>query len=433
MHNERHTAIYILIEINQKGAYNNIALRKALDERSNWKPHQKAFVTELVNGTLRNQILIDYIINNFSRKPVSKMKPFIRELLRTAVYQICWMNKVPFSAAVNEAVKLARSQGFGTLSGFVNGILRNIVRSQESDTLPQPTSETTKSEAEYLSLKYSFHLWLAKSLVNLLGKDAEDFCAQSHIPPKVTICANPLKTTRDSLMTELESAGIECAKSETTEACLYLKKVSDITDTTAYKQGLFFVIDEGAYLAALALKAKPGQMIIDLCAAPGGKSFACAGLMENNGQIISLDIHSHKIRLMKTMAARLGIECITAENRDASVINHEWDKQADAVLLDAPCSGFGIIRRKPDIKYTKTKEDVKTLAEFQRKLLSAGASYVKPGGALVYSTCTITKEENDDNVSWFLDNFPFVADGESQLLLPTNNRDGFFIARMIRV
>jgi len=429
LHNERHTAIYILIEINQNGAYNNIALRKALEERSDWQPHRRAFVTELVNGTLRNQILIDYTINNFSNKPVSKMKPFIRELLRTAVYQICWMDKVPFSATVNEAVKLARLQGFGNLSGFVNGILRNIVRSYEKNSLPQPPSG---DKANYLSLKYSFPLWLAESLVNWLGKDAEDFCAQSHIPPKVTICTNTLKTTGDDLITDLESVGIECTKSVIAENCIHLKRVSNITDISAYKKGHFFVIDEGAYLATLALKLQPGQKIIDLCAAPGGKSFVCAGMMQNHGQIISLDIHSHKIKLMKDMSTRLGINCIEIKERDATIINPAWDKQADAVLLDAPCSGFGIIRRKPDIKYTKTMDDVKSLAAFQRKLLSVGASYVKPGGVLVYSTCTITKEENDDNISWFLENFPFVADEPGQQLLPQNDHDGFFIARMIR-
>ena len=506
--NERHVAISILLEINQQGAYNNIALRRTLDNYPQWQSYQRAFVTELVNGTLRNQILIDHIIESYSRKSARnksapKMKPFIRELLRTAIYQIQWMDKVPPSAAVNEAVKLARSCGFEALSGFVNGILRNIVRGHESGTLPIPvppspvfsssstssssssisphsispssaptpatppkfSGDDTKVEAlcdanyntkeytRYLSLRYSFPLWLAEAIINWLGDKAEEFCAQSHIAPTVTVCINPLKTTRDALAESLKASGVECVKSTLTEACLHLKRTADLTATDAYRQGHFFVMDEGAYLVAKALSAEPGQKIIDLCAAPGGKSFACAGMMENHGQIISCDIHPHKIRLMADMASRLGIDCITLEEKDASVINPAWEGWADTVMLDAPCSGFGIVRRKPDIKYTKTLEDVRALAAFQRTLLSVAATYVKPGGVLVYSTCTITREENEDNIYWFLDNFPFAPDnfafaldGSDDLngllsaesaasftLLPKDDHDGFFIARMVRL
>jgi len=404
MDNERRVAISVLNEINQEGAYNNIALRRALDERPEWKPHQRAFVTELVNGTLRNQLFIDYIINNFSKKTSSKkMKPFIRELLRTAVYQIKWMDKVPPSAAVNEAVKLARASGFEALSGFVNGILRNIVRAYESDSLPEPDS---------LGLRYSFPKWLADRLT-------EEFMAKSHIPPPVTVCVNRLKTTPEALAREFENCTIS-------GDCLHLRRVSNLTAIEPFRKGHFFVMDEGAYLAACAVQAKPGQKILDLCAAPGGKSFALAGIMENCGEIISCDIHPHKIRLMKKMASRLSISCIKAEERDASIINPAWEGLADAVLLDAPCSGLGVIRKRPDIKYTKTEKDIVRLAEFQRSLLTTAAAYVKPGGALVYCTCTLTKEENEDNVMWFLQNFPYNQDGNFI------RHEGFFIARLIR-
>jgi len=436
--NERHAAISILIEINQQGAYNNIALRRALDAQPGWQPHQRAFVTELVNGTLRNRILIDHFIDAYSRKPASKMKPFIQELLRTAVYQVYWMDKVPPSAAVNEAVKLARACGFSALSGFVNGILRNIVRGYEGGTLPLPemphsTDVKMESVASYLSLRYSFPLWLAEALLDWLGDEAEEFCAQSHITPMVPVCTNLLKTTRDALMERLELSGIECTQSTLNDVCLHLKRTADLTATDAYRQGHFFVMDEAAYLAAQALSAQPGQIIIDLCAAPGGKSFACAGIMENNGKIISCDIHPHKVRLMSDMTSRLGLDCITVEERDASIINPGWAGYADAVLLDAPCSGLGIIRKKPDIKYTKTMEDVQNLAEFQRTLLTAAATYVKPGGILVYSTCTITREENEDNIHWFLANHAFTLDGQALTLLPKDGHDGFFIARMVRL
>jgi len=400
--NARHCAISVLIEINQQGAYNNIALRQALDARPDWDPRDKGFVTEIVNGTLRNLILIDYILNKFSRNPTSHMKPFIRELLRTAVYQIRFMDRVPNSAAVNEAVKLARANGYSALSGFVNGILRNIVRSHEADFFELPND---------WSIKYSFPPWLVDATKKWLGSKAEDFFAASHITPGVCLAVNKLKTN------------------EYDEPLLHFKNQSDIRELDGFQKGHLFVMDEGAYLAAKAVNVKPGDSVIDLCAAPGGKSFALAIMMENKGQIIACDIHAHKIRLMENMARHLGISCITTEERDATVVNQKWQNWADAVILDAPCSGFGIIRRKPDIKYSKTMEDVLNMAELQRQLLTSAATYVKPGGTLVYSTCTIATEENSDNVQWFTDNFDFKLE-ESTQLMPTDRNDGFFIAKL---
>ena len=416
MKNERHVAISVLLEINQQGAYNNIALRRAFEETPGLEPHHKAFVTELVNGTLRNLILIDHIIDSYSKNQKSSpMKPFIRELLRTAIYQIRWMDRVPNSAAVNEAVKLAKACGFQALSGFVNGILRNIVRGQESTDQYVLEQETLP-----LDLKYSFPAWLSAAIVKWMGrKGAEDFFATSHIPPGVTICANVLKTTREGLADSLKLESSELAG-----ACLHFSHAQGLMASDAYKDGHFFAIDEGAYLAAQALEAKPGQKIIDLCAAPGGKAFALAGMMENRGQIIACDIHPHKINLITKTAARLGIDCIDVEERDATIVNPDWEETADAVLLDAPCSGFGVIRKRPDIKYTKTYQDVLNLASLQMTLLSAAATYVKPGGVLVYCTCTITPEENEYNIRWFL------RKHEAFALELTTKHDGFYIARL---
>ena len=405
MSKTRLCAITVLMEINQQGAYNNIALRQALDAHPDWDPRDRGFVTEIVNGTLRNQILIDYIIDKFSRNPSSDMKPFIRELLRSAVYQIRFMDRVPNSAAVNEAVKLVRAQGFAPLSGFVNGILRNIVRAHEIDNFKLPDD---------WDIRYSYPVWLIDAIKKWLGPRTEEFLKGSHITPGVCLCINSLKTDKYP------------------EPILHLKNSSDIRNIEGYNQGLFFVMDEGAYLAAKALGVKPGDKVIDLCAAPGGKSFAMAIMMENRGQIVACDIHPHKIKLMSDTARRLGIKCLSIVERDATEINPAWEGWADAVLLDAPCSGFGIIRRKPDIKYSKTMKDVINMAAFQRELLTAAAAYVKPGGTLVYSTCTITTEENGDNVQWFLDNFPFTLE-ESTQLMPTERHDGFFIAKMRRL
>ena len=335
--------------------------------------------------------------------------------MRTAVYQILWMDKVPPSAAVNEAVKLTRSGGFVGLSGFVNGLLRNVVRAQSSGNIPKPSN---------LGLKYSFPPWLADGLVKWLGQEgAEEFCANSHLPPPVTICANTLKTTAEDLAESLQSAEVNVTKSDTADLCLHLKNARNITSLDPYKKGHFFVMETGAYLAAKATLAEPGQKVIDLCAAPGGKSFAIAGMMQNTGQIISCDIYEHKLKLIKNMASHLGLNCIKVQENDATVHNPAWDNWADAVLLDAPCSGLGVIRKHPDIKYNKNLEDVYNLRKFQRELLKASVDYVKPGGVLVYSTCTITPMENEENVDWFLKNFPFTLEYSA-------NHDGFFIARM---
>jgi len=431
MDNERHIAINILLEVNTKNAYSNIALRKALDSHPGLAPHQRAFITEIVKGTLRNLILIDYIIDNFSKKPASKMKPLIREILRISVYQIKWLDKVPDSAAVNEAVKLAKKHGFDSLSGFINGILRNIVRAKEGEGIPLPKQgKGAEGYAKYLSLRYSFPLWLAKALINWLGDSAEAFCKQSDIPPAVTICTNVIKTTRDNLILKLESQGVICKKSDLSDTCIITKETADITQLEAYKQGLFFVMDEGAALAVDALRLRPGQKLIDICAAPGGKSFAASGRVGDSGKVISYDIHHHKVKLMRDMIKHLGLSCMRAEVMDATKANPLQKGRADAVLLDAPCSGFGTIRKKPEIKYTKTMEDVKNLAKLQKQMLAAASSYVKQGGVLVYSTCTVAKEENEDIIQWFLSEFPFKLNNPPKMLLPSDYHDGFYIAEM---
>ncbi|MCL1998424.1 MAG: 16S rRNA (cytosine(967)-C(5))-methyltransferase RsmB [Turicibacter sp.] len=428
---ERLVAITILMEINEQKAYNNIALRRNLQARNDWQSYKKAFVTELVNGTLRNVILIDHIIENFSKNPVSSFKPFIRELLRTAVYQIKWMSKVPNSAAVNEAVNLASLRGFTQLSGFVNGILRNITRSYEKDGFSSilpivPSTDNKEDLAQYLSIRYSFPPWLAKSLIDWLGDYAEEYCKLSHIAPDFTIYANTLKIDTATLLEKLLETRKNIVQDDN---ALAINGVKNVVLWEEYKNGEFVIMDRGAYEVAKAVSAKPNQNIIDLCAAPGSKSFIIAGDMQNQGQIMSFDIFPHKIDLIRNTASRLGITCITALERDSTVVAGEFQDWADVVLLDAPCSGFGVIRKKPDIKYTKKRTDILALVELQRKLLTAAADYVKPGGVLVYSTCTITPEENENNVRWFLENFPFVQDSEPRA---NGLKSGFFIAKMTK-
>ncbi len=441
---EREVALYAIIDILNEKAYNNIVLRRTLSQNSHLSMVQRAFVTELVNGTLRNKINIDYIISLYSRTPIEKMKPVIINNLRISVYQIMYMDKVPDSAACNEAVELTKKKGFGTLAGFVNGVLRNIARNKNNIRYP----DREKQPIDYISVKYSYPLWLIEYWLEELDIDTiEKICLSNRVPPKVSACTNTLKTDKSGLKKALSDDNIAMTDGVFKENALYLSKTRDITETAAFSNGLYHVMDESSMLAVDILAPKKGDKVLDCCAAPGGKSFYCAYKMENKGEIISADIYEHKLELIRSGAERLGIDIIKTVLSDAAVHNKAYDGLMDCVLADAPCSGFGLFRKKPDIKYNKTMEDVEALAKIQRDILGTCQAYVKKGGCLVYSTCTISLKENLENMRWFCENFGFEADdiqkylnfecktakdGYIQVLPCDFNTDGFFIARLIK-
>jgi 16S rRNA (cytosine967-C5)-methyltransferase len=432
-------AVAILDEVLEKGAYANIALRKALGQ-SGLDARDRAFVTELVNETLRNLRLIDTVINHFSKLPVDKMKPFIRNVLRVSVCQLRILSKVPPHAAVFEAVSLTKGHGYESLAGFVNGVLRAVVRKPGVPAIPKTTD---------WPLRYSYPDPLAAKIVEWLGEErACKFARYSHQIPMVTAHTNILKINPDTLAERLRNEGVECTRLD--DSFLILKNTGDITGLAAFKEGLFFVMDPGAVWAVKALGLKPGQTMIDMCAAPGGKSFAAACGMGDIGEIYALDIHPHRVGLMDTAIKRLGIKSIKTMARDGTTAHSPDDAnglpQADAVLLDVPCSGLGTLRKRPEIKY-RYMDGMESLLQTQRDLLAAAAAYVKPGSVLVYSTCTINREENIDMVRRFCKERPgftvepmpelpndadipfFVEDGCLQLL-PGPHNDGFFAARL---
>ncbi|MCL2377517.1 MAG: 16S rRNA (cytosine(967)-C(5))-methyltransferase RsmB [Defluviitaleaceae bacterium] len=471
----RQAAISILSDILESGAYANIALRKALPQ-TGLDSRDRAFVTELVNETLRNLLSIDHVLNHFSKVPVAKMKPFIRNLLRISVCQLRHIAKTPESAAVNEAVILAKANGYAGLSGYVNGVLRTIVRQPDTPPMPSPGGP------EYLARRYSYPRRLAASLVKWLGaEEAEIFCQNSHLPPPVTIFVNTHKTTPEALAEALRDEGVECLPldayrqpeaivsplldmhhpnvesapppdvhhSNTANSplgsFLVIRNTGDISKLNAFLQGHFIVMDPGAVFAVTAMGLTPGQTVIDLCAAPGGKSVVAACHMGNTGRVHACDIHPHRTGLIKETVKRLGLTCITPKTADATIYDPALDSTADAVLLDVPCSGFGTIRKRSEIKYNRTAADIISLAEKQRQMLSIAAKYVKPGGILVYSTCTVTREENINNIHWFLQRhsfkvqpFPgpnpeemrFIEEDGCIQILPGPFNDGFFIAAM---
>jgi len=417
---DRGVAVAVLTDVLDAGAFANIALRKALAD-TELDSRSRAFVTELVNETLRNLIQIDHGINNFSKMPVEKMKPFIRNLLRVSVCQIRFMDKIPDRAAVNEAVTMVKAHKMDNLSGFVNAILRNISREDVSKI---------KSPA----LKYSYPKWLMKKIIDWLGENsAEDFCKNSHLPPPIIILTNTHKTDKNQLMKGLQKAGIDVTPLENSpHPFLMLRQAGDISKLASFKDGLFFVIDPGAMFAIDAMEVKPGQKVIDVCAAPGGKSFAAACLMQNEGEILSFDIHQHRVELLRQTKKRLGLSIITPSVKDALVFDPTLADTADVVLLDAPCSGFGTIRKHPEIKYSRQMQDVLDLAKKQKEMLEVSAKYVKPGGRLVYSTCTIAQEENDDNLDCFLENHQDFNLIDAEQILPSATNDGFYVASFER-
>ena len=424
---ERAIAVTILVEILESGAYANIALRKALAKEADILPRARALITELVNETLRNLLLIDHVISTFSKTPLEKMKPFIRNLLRISVCQLRHMEKIPDRAAVNEAVILTKAYGFTNLAGFVNGVLRNISRQPEKPALPP--MECTKPKS--LALRYSYPQWIIIDLIKCLGEEkAKEFCQNSHLPPPITIHANTHVTSIEALIQSLESEGVEGQALE--YPFLSIRHTGDISKLASFQKGLFFVMDPGAALAVNILAPKSGQTIMDMCAAPGGKSFAMACLMENVGKIIAYDIHPHRVDLINQTRRRLGLSIIEAGIGDGMVFDPAMESSADGVLLDVPCSGFGTIRKHPEIKYTRNPADIHDLAEKQLQMLTNAARYVKPGGVLVYCTCTVCNEENSDNIGRFLTKHTNYRLENSQQLLPGGFTDGFFVAKLVR-
>jgi 16S rRNA (cytosine967-C5)-methyltransferase len=441
---EREVAIYILKEILEEKAYNNIALKKAYKKNKQLTTTQKAFITELVNGTLRNLIYIDYIINNFSKVKTDKMKPFILYVLRISIFQLQFMDKVPESAVCNEAVKITKEKGFQNLSGFVNGVLRNSIRS--FDTIVFPSIET--DPIAYLSVKYSYPEWIIKYWLQEMDlKQIEEICNDSGFSYKVTLCVNTTKIDKESLSQILLKEGMEVKEGKSSNNSLLVKKTSDISEKDSYKKGFYHIMDESSMLAVEAANIQEDDFVIDLCAAPGGKSFYSAYIMNNKGKIISRDIYEHKINLITEGAFRLGIDTINAQNKDSRIVDETLIGKADVLIIDVPCSGLGLARKKPDIKYIKKIEEINSLVEVQRQIIKASINYLKIGGTLIYSTCTISKQENIDNINFILQNYDFEAKpicdylpqslksesskkGFVQILPNKEVSDGFFIAKL---
>ncbi len=429
----RQLAVQALLAVETQGGYSNLVLAGALN-KGKLSKQDGAFASVLFYGVLERKITLDFVICHYTKKPIKKLTPAVVQILRTAFYQLLYMDKVPSSAVVNESVGLTRQFKCTSASGFVNGVLRSFLR--DGGKIP-----TVKgSEIKKLSIEYSCPEWLVKQLVDDYGKLAAVGTMEAFLGrPVLYARVNTLKTTSDELCSRLEDAGIGCVKDEKLGDCVALTGTGSIENIDAFEQGLFHIQDKSCQMAAALLAPQKGERVLDACSAPGSKSFTMAQLMENCGEIISCDVHEHKIGLIADGAKRLGISIIKPMLNDGTVYNESLG-QFDRVLCDVPCSGLGVMGKKPEIRY-KAPEDIKGLAQLQYKILENSSKYCKPNGVVMYSTCTLAKDENLAVAQSFLDAHPEFELLENEMhksgwhttLLPQDEQtDGFFFATMRR-
>ncbi len=418
MTNPRKLAVNILIKIEKDGAYSNLALSEFLKD-TELTFENKAFVSALVYGVLDRKITLDYLLSKFLKTPIKKTAPFTLNVLRTALYQIMFMDKIPESAAVNEAVKLIKKSKESRNAGFVNAVLRSILRSD--NLLPQDNS------CNSLSIRYSAPVYMVESFVGDYTVDtAVSLLEESLKSAPFTLKVNTLKTDREALKAELENIGIRSVFGNCDNS-LILEKGIDLRKNELFKNGYFHIEDEASQRAISVLNPQKNERVLDICAAPGGKTFTMAEYMQNKGEIIACDLYSHRVALIDEGAKRLGIDIIKTKTSDATVYD-ETLGEFDAILCDVPCSGFGVIRRKPDIKYKETT-DFNELEDIQKAILQNAVKYLKKGGRILYSTCTLRKAENEMTVNSFLkENKGFTLLEEKTLMPHTDKTDGFYYA-----
>ena len=447
MENTRELAVNMLLEIAEQNKYSHLVIRNVLDKYNYMDGRDKAFLKRITEGTLERKIEIDYVLNQFSKVSVSKMKPFIRNLLRVSVYQLLFMDSVPERAVCNEAVKLAGKRGFKNLQGFVNGVLRNIARKKEEISWP----EEERNTAGYLSVKYSMPEWLVEKFLSERGalqtkKMLESFLEAS--PVTVRLKETLKEEDREVFLNEMKKSGVRVKKHPYLPYAFEILNAEGISALPGFTEGLFMVQDVSSMLVCEAADIKKGDRVIDVCASPGGKALHAAEKLQGTGFVSARDLTEYKAEMIRDNIRRMNVKNVEAFVSDARQLREEDVETADVLLCDLPCSGLGIIGKKTDIKYHVSEEGLKQLKELQREILSVVWQYVKKGGVLIYSTCTVNPDENEENVKWFTENYPFQTEslspflpeclkeegktGMLQLLPGIHETDGFFLARLRR-
>lgn len=419
--NTRELALDMLLAIDRDGQYSHLVLRDVLDKYQYLSKQERAFLTRLTEGTVERMLTLDYVIDQFSKTKVKKMKPLIRELMRLSVYQIMYMDGVPDSAVCNEAVKLARKRGFSGLSGFVNGVLRSVARGWKNVTFQNE------------SVRYSVPEWIIDGWNADYGRDVTEKMLEAFMQPaKITVRTNTQKCTPEELKDRLSQEGVTVEAIEGISYAFALSGFDYLAGLGSFQDGWFYVQDISSMTVAHAADPKKGDYIIDVCAAPGGKSSHLAELLDGSGMVEARDLTEYKVGLIEENILRHDLHNMKAVQQDATLFDETSVEKADILICDLPCSGLGVIGRKSDIRYKMTAEKAHDLAVLQQEMLDTVWKYVKRGGKLIYSTCTIHKEENEDNVAVFLQKHPQFTLVEQRQIFPMEGSDGFFVAKMIR-
>jgi len=447
----REIILDILVKMESDHGYINILLNDTL-KKKDIRKRDAAFIQEITYGVARNQIKMDWVISLFASKKIKKMQIIIRNIIRMSIYQMIELHKIPDYAVCNEAVQLAKKYGNENSANFVNAILRNIIRKKSEIAWP----DVAKNRAVYLSVLYSHPLWIIQRWLKKHGyTDTLKICKTNNTIPPLTIRTNTLKINRSTLKKHLEEKGYEVERGKYSEEALYIHGMPNVTEHDDFKKGLFQIQDESSILVSHLLGPLPGEYVMDICSAPGGKTTHLAQLMNNEGVVVSVDINKTKIKTIQKNCQRLGINIVKAIQHDAIRIKKEFLGAADKLLVDAPCSCLGILRRKPDIKLREfNKKRILQLSNMQKQILLTSSNYLKVGGILVYTTCSTEIEENEDVIHYFLQNkvnfkleklnkfnkrrhLTDNLSGEDDFIkiypgISNSKLDGFFMARMIR-
>ncbi|WP_294783314.1 16S rRNA (cytosine(967)-C(5))-methyltransferase RsmB [uncultured Eubacterium sp.] len=427
--NTRNLVVDILLAVTRDGEFSHIAIRDVLDKYRYLPKQDRAFITRLSQGTIERMIELDAIINQFSKTKVKKMKPVIAAILRSGVYQLKYMDSVPDSAACNEAVKLTVKRGFSGLKGFVNGVMRSIARNMDQVKLPDAQKEPVK----YLSMRYSVPDWMVQRFMDQYGKESCEKSLEAFLQPHPTsVQVDTDRISMEELTESLKQQGITVKQNDQVERALFLSGYEALDEIEEFENGLLYVQDTASMLAVELAAPKMGDQVIDVCAAPGGKSVYAARMIGETGHVEARDLTEYKVEMIEDNIDRCQLSNMTAKVWDARVFDQSAEQKADVVIADLPCSGLGVIGTKTDIKYNASEEKIAELAALQQEILGVVCRYVKAGGTLLYSTCTMTREENEDNVHKFLEEHADFELEQMRQCFPYEGCDGFFMAKMHR-
>ena len=441
---ERNIVLDILLEVLEKGQFSHIVIKNVLDKYEYLGHSERSFIRKMSAGTIERKLELDYIISGYASVPVKKMKPVIRNILRLSIYQLLYMDRVPQSAAVSEAVKLTQKRGFKNLKGFVNAVLRAAIRDEKGFVYGKnslrdknnPLPEEEQSWMDTVSIRFSMPRWIVNDFLTAYGKEKTLAILQAFLQEKkLTIRTNIQKNSPEELYAILQKEHVTVynvfeptVKKKRLPYAFSIENYDHLTTLQSFREGRFYVQDVSSMMVVERAGIEAAQTVLDVCAAPGGKSLHAAEKMQKTGRVLARDLTEEKVAIIRDNIVKSGLNNIEANVQDARITDTAWIEKADTVIADLPCSGLGIMGHKPDIRYRVTKEEQKKLQKLQQQILKTVQAYVKPGGVLCYSTCTISSLENEKNSAWFMNTYPQFEKVSEEQFLPTDVNDGFYIA-----